>query len=106
MESKLYQIRYTPLAYQDLDEIDSYISETLHNPQAAEKLLNEMETSINRLKTHPLIGFEVDDSLLASKGYRKLIIRNYMAFYLPNPEKREVIIMRILYGAREYRDIL
>ena len=41
MESKLYQIRYTPLAYQDLDEIDSYISETLHNPQAAEKLLNE-----------------------------------------------------------------
>lgn len=34
MESENYRIRYTPLAYEDLDEIDTYISAVLLNPQA------------------------------------------------------------------------
>lgn len=41
MENELYKIRYTPLAYEDLDSIDSYISETLCNESAAERLLDK-----------------------------------------------------------------
>jgi len=32
MESENYRIWYTPLAYEDLDEIDTYISTVLSNP--------------------------------------------------------------------------
>lgn len=106
MESKSYRIRYTPLAYADLDNIDSYISETLCNPQAAENLLDEMESSIRQLKNYPLLGFEVNDPYLASKGYRKITVQNYLVFYLIDHTEKNVIIMRVLHGAREYRDLL
>lgn len=106
MGNNTFRIRYTPLAFADLDDIDSHISETLCNPQAAENLLDEMEKSIRQLEHYPTLGFEVNDSYLASKGYRKLSVQNYLVFYLINHKEQEVIIMRVLYGAREYRDLL
>ncbi len=106
MESELYRIRYTPLAYEDLDDIDTYISTVLLSPQAALKLLNEMEESINRLKEFPFIGSEVNDPYLASRGYRKLIIQNYLVFHLVDQMQKEILIMRVMYGAREYRNLL
>lgn len=106
MESEHFQIRYTPLAYEDLDEIDTYISETLVNPQAAEKLLDELEQSICRLEQFPFSGAEVADSHLAGKGYRKLVVGNYLVFHLVDLEQKQVAIMRVLYGAREYHNLL
>lgn len=50
MGNKLYRIRYTPLAFEDLDSIDDYISIILSNPQAALALMDEIERSASRLK--------------------------------------------------------
>lgn len=106
MENDLFAIRFTPLAYEDLDEIDSYISDTLCNPQAAEKLMDEMQASINRLRAFPLSGSEVDDPYLASKGYRKLVVQNYLVLHLIDQEQHQVVIMRIVHGARECHNLL
>ena len=106
MENKPYRIRYTPLAADDLDEIDSYISDTLHSPDAAEQLLDKMEVSINQPKDFPLRGSEVEDVYLASKGYRKLVVDDHLIFHLLNKASPEVLIMRVQYGAREYRSLL
>ena len=56
MENELYKIRYTPLAYEDLDSIDSYISETLCNESAAERLLDKIEKAAGQLKQFPRKG--------------------------------------------------
>lgn len=73
-----YNIRFTPLAYEDLDEIDTYISETLMNPQAAECLLEEMEQSkmriIRQLKCHPLIFRKYNPSIPALQSAFPLAI--------------------------------
>ncbi len=106
MENDFYEIRFTPLAYEDLDEIDTYITETLVNPKAAEDLMYEMEKSISCLEEFPYMGSEVADPYLASKGYRKLVVKNYLVFYLINIKQKQVVIMRVLYGAREYHDLL
>ena len=106
MEHEIYHIRFTPLAFEDLDDIASRIADTLCNESAAERLFTEMEQSINRLRQFPHIGSVVEEPYLASKGYRKLIIENYLVFHLINEVEKEVIIMRILHGAREYRDFL
>ncbi len=106
MESEDYRIRYTPLAYEDLDKIDTYISTVLLNPQAAFNLLAEMEESVNRLKQFPLSGSEPGDSYLASKGYRKLVVQSCLVFHLVDQAQKEVIVMRVVYGAREYRSLL
>lgn len=46
------------------------------------------------------------DEFLKSKGYRKLIIDNYIVFYLVDEGNKQVIIMRVLYGKQKYEDLL
>lgn len=106
MENDRYCIRYTPLAYEDLDAIDDYIGKTLDNPSAAKRLLEKMERSLHRLKQFPRLGAEVEDIYLASRGYRKLVVENYLIFYIIHETQQEIVVMRILYGAREYRNLL
>jgi plasmid stabilization system protein ParE len=43
---------------------------------------------------------------LNKKGCRKLIIDNYIAFYLINDEDRTVTIMCVIYGRRNYAALL
>lgn len=106
MKIENYHIQYTPLAFEDLDEIDRYITNTLCNEQAAEHLISVMEKVIGQLKQFPRIGSEVEDAYLSARGYRKLVVDNYLIFYLINDTQRAVVIMRILYGAREYHNLL
>jgi plasmid stabilization system protein ParE len=40
------------------------------------------------------------DETLNKKGYRKLIINNYIAFYTIDEEEKTVLVMRVLYGRR------
>lgn len=94
------------MAYENLDEIDTYISEVLMDPQAAEALLEEIEETIRQLEQFPYIGAEVNDSYLAAKGYRKLTVQNYLIFYLVNSEQGQIVIMRIFYGVCEFHNLL
>ena len=43
---KNYKLRYLPLFSDDLFEAASYISNRLNNPQAAERLISEVEKAI------------------------------------------------------------
>jgi plasmid stabilization system protein ParE len=59
-----------------------------------------------KLKDFPFACNFVSDEFLRSKGYRKRIIDNYVAFYLVDDAEKQVVIMGILYGRRKYEDIL
>ena len=96
----------TPKAAGDLDNIYNYISKELYAEEVADKLLDIIETSIMALKEFPFSRNYVADAFLKSKGYRKLIIDSYIAFYLIDEDKKEVVIMRVLYGRQKYEDFL
>jgi toxin ParE1/3/4 len=106
MSGKKYSLKFTQKAYQDLDEIFSYISKTLCDEVAAENLINKIQQSVLRLKDYPYTCSIVSDNLLKAKGYRKVIVDNYIAFYQVDETETRVIIMRILYGAQKYQDLL
>lgn len=95
-----------PLAYQDLDEIDNYIRFQLSGPQAANNLMSKIENSIDKFQDFAYLGSEIYDAYLSQKGYRKLVVDNYIIFYLVDEKGSRIYIMRVLYGAREYRDLL
>lgn len=101
-----YSLKFTPKAEQDLNEIYQYISTKLCADIAAQNLLNKIEKEIMQLKEFPYLSIQVLDETLKIKGYRKLIIDNYIAFYLVNEIDKQVVIMRILYGASNYFNIL
>lgn len=106
MGENSYDLRLTPKASDDLDEIYEYIPNNLHNLKAAVRLMSEMETNLLRLKDFPLSGSLRNDEFLRKKGYRKLIVENYIVFYLVNESEKQVVVMRVLYGSRKYENLI
>lgn len=101
-----YHVKLAPVAEDDLDRIFQYISEQLAAPNAANNLMEDMETSIMRLGDFPYSGSPVADDFLSSRGYRKLVVKNYLVFHLIDEANKQVVIMRVLYGAQKYEDLL
>jgi addiction module RelE/StbE family toxin len=104
MSKNKYQIRYLPIAEKDLKEIVSYIQND--NPKTALNLLNEIDESISQLNIFPYKGKTPEDDYLQSKGYRMIVIKNYIVFYVVNENIKEVEIRRILHGKRKYKFLL
>ena len=106
MSDDIFELLFTQKASDDLNQIYSYIAKTLFAEHAAEKLIQEIECSILRLKDHPLSCSVVTIEPLKRKNYRKLIVDKYLVFYIVDEKERQVVIMRILYGAVDYQNIL
>jgi toxin ParE1/3/4 len=95
-----YQINLTEAAEQDLTEMADYIAG--ENPPAALKVIVRIEKNILKLEDFPLIGVVPRIRRLARKGYRILIVDDYLVFYvIVNNEMIE--IQRVLSGKRDYR---
>ncbi|GHV82565.1 translation repressor RelE [Spirochaetia bacterium] len=103
---KAYGLKIMPMAEDDLDGIFDYIANTLEAPIAANRLMAKIEKSIRGLTDAPRTGPKCRDETLDKKGYRKLIVDNYIAFYLINDEEKVVIVMRVIYGRRNYTALL
>jgi addiction module RelE/StbE family toxin len=89
-----------------LEKIFAYIANRLFAPTAAHKLREKIEKSIMRLCDHPLSGNLCEDAMLRGKGYRKLVVENYIVFHLVNEDSRQVVIARVLYSQMDYGRLL
>ncbi len=75
------KLRYTPKAVQDLDEIHSYISEHLMNPEAADGIIGRIATAAKKLKDEPYLGFSLADKIGIAVRGRGLVEGNYLLIY-------------------------
>lgn len=99
---KDFIIEYLPIAQQDLEEIFLYIQKD--NINAAAGLIDEIDQKISRLVQFPYLGAIPKDERLEKLGYRVLIIKSYLIFYVV---KESVIeIRRIFHGRRQYDFLL
>ena len=98
----MYTYRLMPSAIQDLRDIADYIASDLCAPESAAGPLNEIETAVENACAFPLSLPSVRDELLQMKGYRKIIVRNYIVFALLDEKKKTLNVMRVLYHARDY----
>ena len=101
---KLYKIVYAQQAMDDLDAIFDYVR--LENPDAAQKLLSQFRTKIEKLAASPYIGaaLRTDDSLLISSGYRYLVVAPYLVFY--RITENQVAVARILHSRQNWLYLL
>jgi addiction module RelE/StbE family toxin len=100
----MFQIRFTPQAVADLEEIKRDISSDLLNPQAATALLAHIFEKIRTLSTMPQTGARVRTEIPSLKAYRFIPCKNYLVFY--RTEEKYVSIIRILYARRDYLGLL
>ena len=101
-----YQVHITDAARNDLSEAADYIEYVLKNPQAADDLLNEAEERISSLSQHAELYAPVDDPVLKIWGIRFIQVGNYLAFYTVLEEPGRAVIIRFLYGKRDWIGIL
>ncbi len=97
-----YKIKIFPTAKQDLEEVIGYLN-TL-SPDAASKYYDLLVEEIVSLSKMPERCPKPKDLALAAKGYRYLIVKNYLVFYVVIGDT--VQIRRILYARRDYRALL
>lgn len=106
MADTKYILRYLPLFYEELEEKVVYIAETLKNPQAANNLLDLVESAIlERLPNAE--SFEPYRSLKERRyPYYRIYIKNFVIYYVVVDEEGPEKIMEVrhfLYN-RQNRD--
>ncbi|CDF58737.1 type II toxin-antitoxin system RelE/ParE family toxin [Thermobrachium celere] len=100
----MYEIRYLPLAVKDLEEIVSYITNELKSPKAAMDLIDEMDSSISRLKKFPYSCRVYYQEREFENEYRVLPVKNYLIFYVV--KENIVEVHRILYSKMDVTCII
>ena len=98
----MYDLRITELADADLDAIIKYISLELANPQATKSFLDKLEAAYQFLSENPRMYPFCEDRRLASKEYRKVLLKNYVLIYRIAEAEKRVYLLRFFYGAQDY----
>ena len=96
-----YKVKITPQASAQMLELFSYISNTLKEPVAAERLLDELQKSILSLDTMPKRVALVDEQPWLSYGVHKMPVKNFLVYFWVNEELKEVHITAVIYGRRD-----
>lgn len=97
-----YKVKIYPAARRDFLEIIDYLN-TL-SPEAALRYYDLLTESIGSLSSMPERCPHIKDLALKAKGYRYLIVENYLVFYVVVGDT--VQIRRIIYGKRNYQALL
>ncbi|MDY3983659.1 MAG: type II toxin-antitoxin system RelE/ParE family toxin [Veillonellaceae bacterium] len=104
MSKKKYKLSFLPLFEDDLNEITDYITNHLQNPNAALRLINDIEIAINkRLKT-PLAFTPYQSAKNRPYPYYRINVKNFSIFYVLINDTMEV--RRILYSKRNFDNLL
>lgn len=85
----------------DLDEVMEYIAFRLYNPKAVQRLLNRIEETITALPENPFLYPHYHDEEIAKRGYRFVVISNFILFYIADEDTQTIKVERFIYGGRD-----
>lgn len=92
-----YVVKLYTRAYQDLDDIYTYISETLLEPGTALNMVDKLEEAIFSLEQLPERGAIRRVGAYEDGNYRQLFVNNYCIIYRLIKKKKEVHIVTVRY---------
>lgn len=95
-----YTVKLYARAYQDLEEIYSYIANSLLEPDTALNMVDALETAILSLAQFPERGAIRRVGAYSNKDYRQLFLKNYTIIYRIVKQKKEVHVITIRYTPR------
>lgn len=102
----IYKIQITESAENDLRAVGLYISNELLEFSIAKKVVSKIGESIIKSEKLPLRNALVSDDRLALQGIRRILVDNYIVFYIVTEETKTVTIIRILYNRRDWINLL
>lgn len=103
---KKYKVQLSIQAKNDYKSIIRYIKYELLEPTIAEKYAELIRNELNSLEYQPQKFAIIDYDIIKKYNFRKLIIKNYIAFYRINEDEKIVNVERILYNGTDWKNKL
>lgn len=85
----------------DLRGIFEYIAFELLAPENAAGQLDRLEEAISKLDQMPEKFRRYEREPWRSRGLRVFPVDNYLVFYIPDMETKNVTVIRVMYGGRD-----
>ncbi len=95
-----YHIKLYPRAYRDMEEIYRYIAIEKQVPENAKAQTDRIWKAIKNLEIFPDSHQDRLEGKYAGKGYKQLLIDNYIAIYKINETEKTVYIITVQYQGR------
>ncbi|MCM1424437.1 MAG: type II toxin-antitoxin system RelE/ParE family toxin [bacterium] len=95
-----YKIKFNPKAIRELDSIYGYIASEKLAPENAKGQVERIEKAVLGLDTFPQSHQERNEGRYAGKGYRQLLIDNYIAVFRIDEAHKTVYVVTIQYQGR------
>ena len=96
-----YTIKMFPQAYRDIDKIYEQVLLVSNYADDAIALAENLEKAILSLEEQPYRGTERKYGFYAFKGYRQLIVENYIIIYEVLENEKVVAVVTVKYGKSE-----
>jgi len=90
-----YRARYSKQALQDKKHIKSYLSQ--YYESTVKSFFDLLKKRIERIKKYPFSCPSYEDD----PDYRRLVVGEYLLFYMVNNEEKSVDIIRIFHSSRD-----
>ena len=97
-----YTIKMFPQAYRDIDKIYGQALLVSNYADDAIALAEKLEKAILSLEEQPYRGEERKYGFYAFKGYRQLIVENYIIIYEVFENEKVVAVVTVKYGKSEF----
>ena len=100
-----YKVLVTDEAIEDIFNLVKYIHIDLGNPDAADRLYENLNREVANMGNFPL---KFSDSGIRYRGYviHKKVYQSYLLFYIISDEEQTVYVLRILKEIMNWRRIL
>ena len=95
-----YKVKVNPGAIRDLDHIYEYIANEKLSPENAKRQTDLIKEAILNLGSFPQSHQERNEGRYAGKGYRQLLIDNYIAIFRIDEPYKTVYVVTIQYQGR------
>ena len=95
-----FKIILNERAFKDIDDIFAYIALEKQSPEYAQGQTDRIWNALRTLDTFPQSHQERNEGRYAGKGYRQLLIDNYVAIFKIDESKKVVTIVTVLYQGR------
>ena len=95
-----YHIKLYPRAYRDMEEIYRYIAIEKQVPENAKGQTDRIWQVIKNLEIFPDSHQDRLEGKYAGKGYKQLLVDNYMAIYKIDETEKTVYVITVQYQGR------
>lgn len=95
-----YKVKINPRAIRELDGIYQYIANEKLAPENAKGQVDRIKKAILNLDTFPSSHQERNEGKYAGKGYRQLLVDNYIVIFRMDEINKVVYVVTIQYQGR------